>query len=200
MALIEITEQGEGLTLQQRWSHIFTVGVALLALLYGLNLRASTLNATAVYTNVEAGIRVNYPQNWLIDEEGDYIFRVRDMTRIGFKTTIRLETLAVGPTTTERNVRDTLNINRPLTLDTYNVLNVSDYVLPDENEASLMTYTFVDTDTNPFLESVPTVVIGQDVITIQGGQAIIISFLADASTFDNDLTIFNNFLNSLEFR
>lgn len=198
MSLIEIVEQEE-LSWQQRWSHIITIGVAILALLYGLNLRSSILGATRIYTNVEAGIEARYPQNWLLDEDGDYVFRVRDMTRAGFKTTLQIQTRPIGRQGTARNVFDTLNINRPQTLSTYNVLSIEDTILPDESEGVRMTYSFVDTDPNPFLQTVPSVVIGEDLLTIRGGQAIIITFLADVRTYEDDQSFFNQFLANLQF-
>ena len=199
MSLIEITGQEEEFTRAQRWSHALTLIVGLLTLLYGVNLRANALNATVEYVNVRAGIRAHYPRHWLLDEVGDYVFRVRDMGRIGFKTTISITVRPVGTNMTERNVLDTLNIIRPRTLATYSILSIGDYTLPDESLATVMTYTYVAVETNPFLESVPVVVVGQDILTLRGGQAIVITFRADSLTFDQDLAIFNRFLENLEF-
>ncbi len=200
MGLIEIAGRSDEQTFRQRWSHLLTLLLAVVALLYGLNLRSNVLNATTLYNNVRAGISANYPMNWLIDEQGSYVFRVRDMSRMGFKTTIQVETVPIGLATTEQNVLTTLNINRPQFLNTYNPIAIRDYTLPDESSGKLMTYTFVSTESNPFLEAIPTVVIGQDVLTIRGGQAIIITFLADSQTFDQDIAIFNRFLRNLEFQ
>ena len=199
MGYIEITGREEEVTRQQRWSHLLTVIVGVMVLLYGVNLRANTLNATAVYNNVQVGIHAPYPANWLLDEDGDYIFRVRDIARIGYKTNIIMAVLPVSPDMTERNVLDTLNITRPQTLATYHILATESYTLPDDSSGMAMSYTFVEVETNPFLESVPTVVSGLDILTIKGGQAIIITFRADALTYNEDIAIFNHFLNMIEF-
>ena len=199
MTYVEIIDRDDGASRAQRWSHVLTLFIAVLALLYGLNLRAATLNATTSYANVQAGIRANYPQNWLLDEQGDYVFRVRDMTRIGFKTTITIAVRPVSSEMTEGNVLDTLNITRPETLAAYNSLSIEDTTLPDDTPAVAMTYTYVAGETNPFLESIPVVVLGYDILTIKGGQAIVITFRADSLTYDRDVAIFNRFLGSLEF-
>jgi hypothetical protein len=199
MTAIEIIDRDDGSSRAQRWSHALTLFVAGLALLYGLNLRAGTINATTSYTNVQAGIRANYPQNWLVDEEGDYVVRVRDMTRIGFKTTITIAVRPVSPEMTETNVLNTLNITRPQTLAAYNPLSIEDTTLPDDSPAKAMTYTYVAGETNPFLESISVVVLGYDILTIKGGQAIVITFRADALTFDRDFAVFDRFLENLEF-
>jgi hypothetical protein len=199
MTSVKIVGQDEGFSRQQRWSHALTLLVGGLALLYGLNMRAATVNATEVYTNVQAGIRVSYPKTWLLDEGGDHVFRVRDMSRIGFKTTLSISMRPVGPGMTESNVLDGLNITRPQTLATYGILSETPYTLPDDSVATALNYTFVEVENNPFLESVPVVVLGRDILTIKGGQAIIITFRADSITFDQDIAIFNRFLESLEF-
>jgi hypothetical protein len=165
----------------------------------GLNLRDSALNATTLYTNSQAGISAQYPANWLIDEADGYVFRVRDVSRTGFNTTIQVATRPVSALTSTRNVLDDLNLNRAQTLAAYEVLAEEAYTLPDEIAATAMTYTFVDTQDNPFLQGIPVVVQGLDILTIRGGQALIISFLTDASVFEDTLPVFEQFLSNLEF-
>jgi hypothetical protein len=199
MSLIEITGREEEYRRQYRLGNVLTIAVAVIALLYGLNMRAGIVNATTTYTDVQAGIEVAYPLNWLIDTDGDYVFRVRDMTRIGYKTTMQIELRPVGPDMTARNVLDALTMTRAEQLSAYDTFPIEAYTLPDETEATAMRYTFVDTEANPFLESVPVVVSGLDILAVRGGQAIIITFRADARTFDDDLAIFNRMLANLEF-
>lgn len=199
MSLIEITGFEDEQTRQQRWSHFLTLLVAALMLFYGWNTRSNALNATVPYNNIRAGIAVNYPQNWLIDEDGDYILRVRDMSRVGFKSTILIQTRPIGADATPRTILDTLNINRPRTLVGYDTLSTEEIMLPDDSPAVAMNYTFVATESNPFLESFPIVVAGRDILTVRGGQAIIITFRTEAQTFSDDLAILNRFLASLEF-
>lgn len=199
MTVVEVLSDAMPSNRQQRWGHYLTLVVGVLALLYGLNMRSSALNATVIYNNVQAGIRAEYPRNWLLDEDGDYVFQVRDMSRVGYKTTIRVATRPVSASMTERNVLDSLNITRPLNLSTYTPLSFEATTLPDESPGTAMTYSFVETETNPFLASLPVVVSGLDILTIRGGQALIITFRADAATFDEDVAVFNRFLRSLDF-
>lgn len=197
--LIGAAVQPENLTFRQRWSHYIAVLYCLVAILIGLNLRDAALTATISYTNSQAGIRAQYPANWLIDESGDYIFRVRDLSRPGFKTTIQVATRPVSALTSTRNVLDALNLSRAQTLAAYEVLSEEFYALPNDVSATAMTYTFVDTQDNPFLQGIPVVVQGLDILTIRGGQALVITFLADASAFDRVKPVFDQFLDNLEF-
>lgn len=197
--IIDSVKQSERLTFRQRWSHYIAVLYCLLAIFIGLNLRDAALTATVAYINRQAGIRAQYPANWLIDESGDYVFRVRDLSRIGFKTTIQVATRPISPLTATRNVLDAINLNRAQTLAAYEVLSEELYTLPNDVAATAVTYTFVDTQDNPFLQGIPVVVQGLDILTIRGGQALVITFLADASAFDRIRPVFDQFLDNLEF-
>lgn len=194
----EITGLSDEFTRAQRWNHLLTVLVAAVMLLYGSNLRNNALSATISYSDPEAGIRTNYPSNWLRDDVGDYVLRVRDTARAGFKTTIQVAIRPVGRLTSERNIRDQLIIERTSVLIGYQSYTTEAYVLPDESTGILTEYTFVDADVNPFSEAVLNPVRGTDIITIRGGQAIIITFQADSRTYTEDVANFERFLNSLE--
>jgi hypothetical protein len=200
MTVIEITgAPEERISPRQRWSHYFVLLFGAVGLLVGVNLRDSALNAVSTYVNTEAGIRAAYPQNWLIDFSDNYVFRVRNTTEIGFKTTIQIAIRPVGTDTTGWNVLTAQTLNRAQTLAAYNVTSIEPYTLPDETSATIMNYSYVASDPNPFLESVPTAVRGSDILVIKRGQAIIITFLSDAQLYDLNVAIFNQFLRNLEF-
>lgn len=200
MSIVEITNIANELTPRQVWGHNLVLILSGLMLFVGINLRDSTLNASRSYTNLEAGIRAEYPQNWLIDSGEDYVFRVRDVSQIGYPTTIQIAVRPVGADTPPRYLFDALTLNRSQTLSSYSVLASGlSYILPDETEVNAMEYTFVATGTNPFLQSVPSVVRGIDILTIRRGQAIIITFLSEANSYDQNYAAFQRFMSSLEF-
>jgi hypothetical protein len=185
------------LTFRQRWGHYLALLFGLFAIYLGLNLRDNTLNATTIYNNPQAGIAAEYPLNWLLEESGDYIFRVRDINAPGFDTTIQVAAQAIGPDTSPRNVFDALTLARA-SLAGYNVIASDNFRLPDDTVTSAMTYSYVQTEVNPFLQNIPTVVQGIDVLVLARGQAIIISFLSDARTYDANFYRLQQFLESLE--
>ncbi len=197
--IIEVISQREELTQRQRWSHYFVFIYAIIAVFIGLNLRSTTLDTTVLYVNSQAGIRAFYPQRWLIDTSGDYVFRVRDITQIGFKTTMQVAVQPVTTNTSARNLLDTLTLNRANTLSGYSVQTRTPYTLPDGTEATSMRYVYVASGDNPFLETIPTVVEGLDILALGRGQAIIVTFLSDSDTFNENLPIFERFLDDLEF-
>jgi hypothetical protein len=200
MSLIEMRGHRYDLSQSQRWSHYLTLLFAVAAFLIGVNLRDSTLFATTLYLNSQAGIQAAYPKDWLLDTQGDYVFRVRDSSASRFKTTIQVAIRPVSTDTThERNMLDTLSLSRFEFLSTYNVWSVEPFTLPNDVLATSMTYTYVDTGKDPFLENVPVVVQGRDILTIQRGQVVIISFLSELQSYDQNLPIFERFINSLKF-
>lgn len=199
MQVIEFIGEVQGLTLRQRWADVFALLISIVLLLFGLNLRNQAANAAAFYETPQAGISAFYPQNWLLDTAGDYVFRVRDMSRAGFKTTFQVAVQPVGPDAQERNVADRLTLDRLQTFTAYSVLSQSPMRLPNDVPAQAVSYTFVSSEVSPFLEGVPTVVRGLDILTISGGQAIIISYRADATFFEDEFPRFEQFLRRLRF-
>lgn len=200
MSLLEVNVPTEyQLTPRQRWATYLSFIVILAGLYLGYSLRESAIRQTVTYANIQAGLEAQYPEGWLLDEDGDYIFRVRDMTNLGFKTVIQVQTLPVSADVVERNLLDQLTLRRSQFLIDYNVLGYSDFTLPNDIPAIAMNYTFVARDSSPFLEGISSVVVGLDVLTIQRGQALVITFRADSSIYEQELAIFNQFLENLNF-
>jgi hypothetical protein len=186
-------------TPRQRWSNVLTFAVALVLFGFGVSLRQSALTATVPYTDIQAGITAFYPENWLLDTAPDYIFRVRDTTRQGYKTTIQISVQPASASTTERNIADRLSNARARTFTGYNVLAVEPYELRDGIEAQAVSYSYVSQEASPFLQGIPGVVVGIDILTITRGQALIMTFRAEASIYDQEFARFEQFLDTLEF-
>ncbi|MBK8026059.1 MAG: hypothetical protein IPK19_32905 [Chloroflexi bacterium] len=198
MALIEVAAERQTITQRQRWGHYFVLIYAAVAILIGLNLRESSLNAVVQYSNSQAGIRAFYPQGWLLDTDGDYVFRVRDMRVPSFKTTIQVTTEPMASTASARNVVDVLTLRRSQ-LSAFQILSRETILLPNEREALAVYYAYAATADNAFLAQLPGIVAGVDIIVVQRGQAIIISFLSDADTFEENFPTFERFLDVLVF-
>ncbi len=199
MTIVEVVEQQPRVSQRQRWGNYFVYIYAVISLFIAVNLGTSTIYASRFYNNPQAGIQAYYPQNWLIDTDGDYIFRVRDMHQPQFKTTIQVSVLPVTINTQARNLLDSLILSRSRTLAAFDVLDNAPYIMPDESEATAMTYTYVESGTDPFLASLPIVVEGLDILVIRGGQAILITFLSEAEQYEENLEYFERFVNELRF-
>lgn len=200
MAIIEIRERAPESTQRQRYSHYFAIAFGVLGLLIGMNLRDSALFATTQFADTRAGVRAFYPENWLLDTgSSEYIFRVRDMTQTGFKTTIQVSSYPLSAQSTIRSVVESLALNRMQTLAEYSMSSPREYFLEDQPEAFAVEYAYAAAESDPFLASVPSVVRGLDIMTIKRGQAVVITFRSDASTYEQNLRVFEQFLDDLEF-
>lgn len=188
-------------TLRQKWNNYIAMFLVLLGFIAGLYLKSAILDATITYQDAEAGIKTRYPQNWFIDFDGDYIFRVRDIAHIGYKTTLQVSTQALGTNTTSRNIFDAINLRRYSVLAAYKVLSVdNNFLLANETQASAMQYAYAESgNNNASLQELPVIVRGMDILIIQRGEAIIITFLADAGVFEREYYTFETFLANLTF-
>lgn len=203
LRFFDIFGSDDTLTRNQRWGHYLTLAFCAVAIFIGFNLREGILYSTNEYIDREAGIRVNYPRNWLIDtiDENDenFVFRAQDTSRDGFKTTVQIEVYPFADGMTPINVLHDLSLSRLQTLSNYRVLSTGTTILPNEETATVRDYAFVYNEPNPFQESLPVVVEGRDILVIRRGQAVLITFLADSRTYTEDLALFERFLTTLDF-
>ncbi len=184
----------------QRWASFVAILVAALGLALGFLFKSQIVGATTPYRDLTAGVLAQYPSEWLLDTAGDYVFRVRDPTAPGFATLLQVAVEAVGADADARNILDNLTLERAQSLAAYRVLRtLPDFRLPDGDAATRLEYVYVQTEDNPFLQSLPVVVYGVDIVTIQRGQAIIITFRVEASRFDEEVWRLDQFLATLQF-
>ncbi|MCU0465875.1 MAG: hypothetical protein MUF38_15065 [Anaerolineae bacterium] len=186
-------------TRTQRFAHYFTLIYCALALFIGANLRDSALYAITPYTNSEVGITAFYPESWLFDTTPGVVLDVRDTQRAGFNTRINIRVLPFSPGMSVRNLIDTLALQRRIDLPFYKILSVSERAFGLDDITTIVDYTFVSDLDDPFLQLIPAVVIGEDVFIVRRNQVILVSFTADANTFDRDYAIFERFLETLDY-
>src|SRR5512147_159866 len=104
--VIEQDARASGAQPRQRWSNIFTIAYAVIALFLALQLRTAAENATVLYSDPVVGLTVQYPQGWLLDTSGDSVLRITDESAEGFKTSIEVQALPLGVGLAERNLVD----------------------------------------------------------------------------------------------
>ena len=186
------------LTFTQRWNSYLAVALAGVFLFIGITLRNNALNATQPFENLEAGVRAQLPSGWLVDTGGsEYVFRAQDPDALPFKTTLQVSVLTVGPDATPNLVLDLLNLERAPRFSTYRELSRTDETLRGD-PAKRMIYAYTQDERNPFQATVPIVVQGADVVILRRGQAVIITYREERSSFDANLYRFENLLQTVE--
>ncbi len=191
-----------GLTFRQRWATYFTIALTIAALVGGALLRANVENATLPFSDKKTGIAVRYPAAWLLERGipgSDFVVRAQDTAAMPFKTTLSVSILPFGPNATVSDVTLFLAVKRAQSLSSYRSLGSSLMTLPNGVQATQLRYAYAASESNPFLSSVPMVISASDVIVLTKGQAIIVTYLADAQTFDRNQHYFTEFLRRLEF-
>lgn len=204
MAVIETLDEltQDTITTRQRWSHYITIALSIFTIVILFNLRANVQSATSQYVNNSEGIIAYYPQDWLLEESNgtEYIFRVRNLREIGFKTTFQVSVQPVSELTTNRTIFDALSMQRAQNLTAFRRLSIEPYESVADLDATAANYLYVSTDTNPFQQTVPVVVRGIDILTVTREQAVIITMLSDADAYEENLILFEQFINRLELR
>lgn len=176
---------------------LIIVGLGMFAL--GMNYRNNALSATVFFEDQINGITAQLPANWLIDTEGPgYVLRVEDAGGGTFNSVIQIGVETVGENAAPRNVVDQINLRLSVELDNYKPLEIRPIQF-GEDDATQITYAFVAVEPNPFVESVPVVVQGVDLVVIRGNQALIFSFRDNRETFETNRSYFDRFLASVEY-
>ncbi|MBK8135508.1 MAG: hypothetical protein KA401_00015 [Anaerolineae bacterium] len=181
-----------------RFAHYFTVAYCIIGLVLAVNLRDSVLYATTEFRNNEVGIVAYYPKDWLLDTRSA-VLRATDSARLGFKTVIEVNVEPFAPRMSARNVIDGLTLERQAALPYYRNLTTFEQTLRTQDVAVVSEYSYVYAPNDPFLQAITAVVIGRDVLVIRRNQAILITFQADARTYEQDLALFDRFLDALEY-
>jgi hypothetical protein len=182
-----------------RIASILVVLMVALALMFGLGIRQRELGRTVSHVDREAGIEMRYPAGWLLDSaDPAYTLRVSDPNARPFKTLYQITIVPASGQTTVRNVLDTLTLQRSSELSAYRVLNVGQQTLGGQ-DLIRMNFVFVETDPNPFIQRLPVVVLGTDVVLIDAERAIVVTYMAEQDTFEQGLPGFERFLTSLRY-
>ncbi len=175
------------------------IAFAILLLFWGWSQRTSAVNAVIAYDDETSGIRAQIPLNWLLSQgEDETVFRVQNPSARPFKTTIQVSIETVGVDAVPRNVVDLLKLQGPLKLPGYTPLSEERFTL-GEDEAVRINYAYFEVELNPFLETAPIVVRGEDVVVLRGNQAIIITYREADQNFEENHFYFDNFLRTLEY-
>jgi hypothetical protein len=194
----QLEESASDLTRNDRFSAVLVLVLAALALALGLLLRERADVQTWTYSSRAAGLEAQYPAGWLVDEGGSYVMRVRDPVARPYKTQYQIAIVPAGGQTSIRNVLDSLTLQRSTDLAAYRVLSVQETGSGNERLTE-MNFAFVDADPNPFIQRLPVVVLGTDIVTRDGDRAIVVTYMAAEDSYEANYPGFERFLASLRY-
>ncbi|GAB4554428.1 MAG: hypothetical protein OHK0023_24540 [Anaerolineae bacterium] len=188
------------LTFNQRWASYLTIAVAIAGVVVGYIYRQNTIDATFPFINREAGITARYPARWLLEEGGaNFVLRAQDPAALPFKTTLQLRLLPTGEGARPSDILDLLDLDRAARLPAYRSQTRQPVTLPNGARGQQMIYAYAYVNPNPFLQAEPITVRALDIVLLRTGQAVVITYEAEASRFERHRHYFEAFLRSLSF-
>jgi len=192
MALVEGTRR------RDRWADWAVILVLLIALALGFVLRQRTLYTTSEFVIDDGAITGRAPVRWLREFDANPLLRTRNPRGGAFNTTLELRTRPLAADAEPALALQALTLERADDTSAYRTLETSEVSL-GARSALQRTFTYVQTAQNPYLDHLPVVVKGVDLVVEDEGRAVIATYLSSAETFDANYRYFRDFVQTLDF-
>jgi len=183
---------------RDRWADWAVILVVVAALGLGLLLRENALYSYSSFAVGDGDISGCVPANWLREYGDDPLLQARDPRSGAFNTKLVLRTRPLAPEMEPTLALQSLAMERADAVNAFRTLE-TDQVAVGGRTAIQRTFTYVQTDPNPYLDRLPVVVKGVDVVLGDGGRVILVTYLASVDTFDRDYRYFRDFVESIAF-
>jgi len=177
------------------------VAVTVVALILGWFVKSAAEGRTVLY---EAdGLRVRYPANWVRAEvQSPALLQVEDRWAVPTSTTLRLERRPV-PAGFEKilpTIQNSLALQRGRGWTAYRMLGSDGSVEVNGTTGMRVTFAYVETNPNPFLDTVPVVMYGEDYLFPVGEQVYVVTLTAAEANYAQAQKALSAFLRSLQVR
>ncbi len=184
---------------RDRWADRLVIAVLVVALLLGWAVKAVVENRTVLYQVDELSMR--YPADWVrADARPPVLLQVRDRWTGASRAILTLQRrpLPPGGEKPVGTVQQILALERGSQWTAYRVLNVEEDVPIAGYTGVHVTFAYVETNPNPFLETTPVVIYGEDFLFPVGDQVYIVTFTAAEARYDRAQRALQTFLRSLQ--
>jgi hypothetical protein len=154
------------------------VGLLVVALLGGWALKASAEGRTTAF--IRDTLQVRYPTGWLqAKTQLPVLFQAEDRGASPVATTLAVERqpLAVGMENPLAVVQQNMAFDRA-GLNSYRVLEVQTDFAIGGRTGMHVTFAYVDNNPNPFLQTLPVVIQGEDYLFLEGDFAYVFTLTA----------------------
>jgi len=179
-----------------RWADFAVVVLVAVALVGGWILREAVLARATPFTAGDVSGR--YPAGWTKETGDDPLLRVRDPRGGETGAMLELRARALAAEANPALVLDALALERAAQTTAYQTLR-TEQVTVGGRAATSRTFTYVSVNRNPYLERLPVVMKGVDLVLESDGRAVIVTFVDRADDFDASYRYFLAFAESLEF-
>ena len=176
------------------WAVIVITAVALLAgwfVMNGILGRTVPFEADGVSAAAPAGWKESKPA-------GGELLNVHELGSAGYETTYIVSKLPVPQGGGAGNIASFLTLERAQSLTGYRVLGQREITI-NGLEALEVSYVYIESNPDLTHAEIPAVVRGLDYIFVSGGDAVIATYHADQSDFEDGLDRFYRFVESIRF-
>ena len=160
------------------------LGVFVLALALGWAVKTSAENRTVAFD--QSGLRVRYPEGWVrVEAQPPALFHVEDRTAAGYRSSLTIE-MRPAPTGLKdplAAVQQSIALDRGSRWTAFRVLRVENNASMFGRSGTHVTFAFVETHPNPFLETVPVVMEGEDLLVANDDQVYVFTLTAAEPNF-----------------
>ncbi|MGC8874028.1 MAG: hypothetical protein ACP5SI_06210 [Chloroflexia bacterium] len=186
---------------RDRWVSWLVIGVFLLALLLGSVVRVLAEGRSIAYEG--AGIRARYPAGWVrVETRPPLLLQVEDRTAQPFRTRLMVERRPLPP----RAPNPLGAVEQVLVLErgwlAYRPLEVvTETAAFGGNVPALhVTFAYVEPNSNPFLSTLPVVMLGEEYLLLVGDHAYVVTLTAAEANYPKAQRQFEAFLRSLQLQ
>jgi RsiW-degrading membrane proteinase PrsW (M82 family) len=184
-------------------SALLTLLVAAGAVIAGLLWRDGVESRTRSYTD-PSGLIIQYPARWQISiANADLgIIQFSDLLELGYPTTFEVRQLPVSVDATDgealTTAANTLALNRARDLTAYRLLELESEQVLRGLAAARATFAFVHTPANPFQDSLPVIVLGEDIMMRKGDRVFVFSLFAAKENYPRAQERFRAFVEAAQ--
>jgi hypothetical protein len=183
---------------RDRWVSWIVIVVFVVALILGWVVKTVAENRYVDYS--DGTIQVRYPEGWiLLEVESPVIFQAADKPT-GVRTALIIEQrpLATSAARPLSVLLQTLTLERGSSWMAYRVLETQEGVTIAGWTATHVAFSYVETNPNPFMETVPVVMRGADYMIPDGEQVLIFTVVAPESEYDQAQRYLEDFVRSFQ--
>jgi len=179
-------------------SGALVVVISAAAIGMGLFVRQLSTTQTWFYESRAGGVTVRYPAGWLVEEQSNNLVKFLDPQSRPFKTQFVITVVPTGVRADVRTALDRITLQRSRELAAYRILGIAGFADRSAQQTRI-SFAFVDTDPNPYIERLPIVVFGEDIIFVDGNRAIVLTYMASQQGDGFVKQSFEQFVASLRF-
>ena len=184
---------------RDRWSSWLVVAVVIVALILGWVVKTAAEGRTVPFAG--EGLRATYPAGWVrVEVQAPVLLQVGDRWAQPFRSTLSVERRPLSPGSDNPLglIQQMVSLERGRSLSAFRTLRGEQSVAVRGEPGVRVTFAYVATNPNPFAETLPVVMRGEDVIFLVGDSAYVVSLTTAAENYAQGQRILHRLLRTLE--